>query len=160
MNWRDTLQTRWQAMPGRERRLLLTAAVLVLLAVLWWLALAPALAVLKSADAQHRALDSQLQQMQRWQVQAEALRAVPTLDPAAAHKVLEGTLKPLGERAQLAQQLNRVTVTLKEVEPQALAQWLSAARQNAHTMPAEAHLKRNAAGAWDGTVVFLLGASQ
>ena len=67
MNWRDTLQTRWQAMPGRERRLLLTAAVLVLLAVLWWLALAPARAVLKSADAQHRALDSQLQQMQRLQ---------------------------------------------------------------------------------------------
>lgn len=158
MNWRETLQTRWLAMPGRERRLVLTAAVLVLLALLWWLALAPALAVLKSADAQHRMLDGQMQQMQRLQVQAEALRAVPTLTPAAARKVLEGTLKPLGERAQLAQQADRVTVTLKGVEPQALAQWLATARQNAHAVPTEAHLKRTAAGVWDGTVTFTLGA--
>lgn len=157
-NWRDNLQTRWQAMPGRERRLMLAAAALVLLALLWWLALAPALAVLKTADAQHRALDSQLQQMQRLQAQAQALRAVPTLDAAAARKALEGSLKTLGEGAQMTQQLDRLTVTLRNVEPLALAQWLAAARQNAHAMPVEARLKRNAAGGWDGSVVFTLGA--
>lgn len=159
MSWRDNLQTRWQAMPGRERRLSLAAAVLVLLALLWWLAIAPALAILKTAETQHRALDVQLQQMQRLQVQAEALRAVPTLDAPAARKALEATIKQLGEGASLVTQNDRLSVTLKGVDPQALAQWLAAARQNAHAVPTEAHLKRNPLGAWDGSVVFTLGAS-
>ena len=66
------------------------------------------------------------------------------------------SLKPLAATAQLAQQMDRVTVTLKGVGAQALAQWLSATRQNAHVVPAEVHLKRSAAGGWDGTVVFTL----
>ena len=64
------LQSRWRSVPPREQRLLLLALGVVALALLWWVALAPALKVLKTAPRQHLALDAQNQQMQRLQAQA------------------------------------------------------------------------------------------
>lgn len=156
MSLRTAWQKRWQAFTLRERLGLLTACVLVSLALVWSVAVAPALAVLKSADAQHRALGAELQHMQRLQAQAQALQAMPSLDAQETRRALEASLKPLGAGALLAQQMDRVTVTLKGASAQGLAQWLSATRQNAHVVPTEAHLKRNATGGWDGTVVFTL----
>lgn len=152
------LQSRWRTVSPREQRLLMLALGVVALALLWWVALAPALAVRKAAPAQHLVLDAQNQQMQRLQAQALALRALPVLSADDARSALQTSLKPLGASAQMVVQVERATVTLKEVSPDALAQWLAVARQNARTVPAEAHLKRNAAGAWDGTVVFYLAA--
>jgi general secretion pathway protein M len=152
------LQTRWRSVSPREQRWVLLAGVLLGLALLWWLALAPALAVLKAAPAQHRALDAQLEQMQRLQTQAKALQAQPVLSVDAARQALEAALKPLGSGAQMTVQLDRVTVTLKAVPAGALAQWLATVRQNAHAAPVEAHLVRNPAGSWDGTLVLNLGA--
>ena len=156
MSLRTSWQARWQAFSTREQRWLLAALALVSLALVWWLAVAPALAVLKSAETQHRALDVELQQMRHLQTQAQALQALPTLDAQETRRALDASLKPLGAAAQLAQQMDRVTVTLKGIGAQALAQWLSATRQNAHVVPAEVHLKRTPAGGWDGTVVFIL----
>jgi general secretion pathway protein M len=75
-----------------------------------------------------------------------------------ARQALEASLKPLGASAQMVVQVERVTVTLKAAAPDALAQWLATARQNARTLPTEARLTRNAAGAWDGVVVLQLPA--
>lgn len=158
MNLLMQLQTRWRSVSPREQRWVLLAGVLLGLALLWWLALAPALAVLKAAPAQHRALDAQLEQMQRLQTQAKALQAQPVLSVDAARQALEAALKPLGSGAQMTVQLDRVTVTLKAVPAGALAQWLATVRQNAHAAPVEAHLVRNPAGSWDGTLVLNLGA--
>jgi general secretion pathway protein M len=124
--------------------------------LLWWVALAPALKVLKTAPQQHLALDAQNQQMQRLQAQALALRALPVVSAEEARSALEASLKPLGASGQMVVQVERATVTLKGVSPDALAEWLAVARQNARTVPSEAHLTRNAAGAWDGSVVFYL----
>lgn len=158
MNLLMQLQTRWRSVSPREQRWVLLAGVLLGLALLWWLALAPALAVLKAAPAQHRALDAQLEQMQRLQTQAKALQAQPVLSVDAARQALEAALKPLGSGAQMTVQLDRVTVTLKAAPAGALAQWLATVRQNAHAAPVEAHLVRNPAGSWDGTLVLNLGA--
>lgn len=158
MNLLMQLQTRWRSVSPREQRWVLLAGVLLSLALVWWLALAPALAVLKAAPAQHRALDAQLEQMQRLQTQAKALQAQPVLSVGAARQALEAALKPLGSGAQMTVQLDRVTVTLKAVPAGALAQWLATVRQNAHAAPVEAHLVRNPAGSWDGTLVLNLGA--
>ena len=151
-----SLQARWRAVSAREQRLLLLAMGVVTLALLWWVAVAPALAVLKTAPGQHVALDAQNQQMQRLQAQAQALRAQPVINADDARRALETSLKPLGASAQMVVQVERVTVTLKSVAPDALAQWLATARQNARTVPTEAHLTRNAVGHWDGTVVLHL----
>ena len=157
MNWQLLLQ-RWQAVPAREQRLLLLALALLSALLLWWLALAPAWQVLRSADAQQQALDGQLRLMQRMQAQVQSLRALPMLDAQESKRALEDSLKPLGQSAQMTQQMDRTSVSFKGIGAQALAQWLAAARQNAHAVPAEVHLKRAATGAWDGSVVFILAA--
>lgn len=153
------LQRRWREVSPREQRLLLLALGVLALALLWWVAVAPALKVLKTAPQQHVALDAQNQQMLRLQAQALALRAQPVMRADDARRALEASLKPLGNSAQMVVQVERVTVTLKGVAPDALAQWLAAARQNAHCVPSEAHLARNAAGTWDGALVLYLPAS-
>lgn len=155
--WTD-LQNRWRTVSPREQRLLMLALGVVALAVLWWVAMAPALAVRKAAPGEHLALDAQNQQMQRLQAQALALRALPVVSADDARSALEASLKPLGATAQMVVQVERATVTLKGLSPDALAQWLAVARQNARTVPSEAHLTRNTAGAWDGSVVFYLAA--
>lgn len=157
MNWQTLLRTRWQAASRREQRSLMLAGGVVALALLWWLALAPALAVWRTAPAQHLLLQAQMQNMQTLQVQARALQALPTLNAAESRRALEDALKTLGKTAQMTVQADRLNVTLKGVSAQALAQWLSSSRQNAHLVPTEVHLTR-VADAWDGSVVFTLPA--
>ena len=152
------LQTRWQNVSRREQRLIMLALSVVVLALLWWVALAPALKVLKTAPQQHLALDAQLQHMQQLQAQAQALRAQPVLSAAQARSALEDSVKLLGAGAKLGVQAERVTLSLKAVAPDALAQWLASVRLNAHLAPLEAHLTRNSTGGWDGTLVLQLPA--
>lgn len=153
------LQARWGAVSRREQRLLLAALALLLAAVLWWVGLAPALATLRSTQTQHRLLDAQLQQMQRLQAQAKMLQAQPRLTVDEARRLLEASVKQqFAATAQLVLVGERVTVTLKGASAHALAQWLAQARLNARAVPSEAHLVRNAAGTWDGTLVLNLSA--
>ncbi len=154
MSW----QARWRSISQREQRLVWLAGGLTGLALLWWLALAPALKVLKAAPQQHQMLDAQLQHMQRLQAQVRSLQSRPVLSNEAARLALQAALKPLGSAAQMSFQPDRASVTFKAVSGAALAQWLATVRQNAHTVPLEAHLLRNPAGAWDGTMVLDLGA--
>jgi general secretion pathway protein M len=53
---------------------------------------------------------------------------------------------------------DRVTVALKAMSADNLAQWLAQVRLNARALPGEARLTRNAAGTWDGTLVLTLPA--
>lgn len=152
----DIAQARWRGTSVREQRLLLGALALVLGALLWWVALAPALATLQSAEARQRVLDSQWQTMQGLQAQAQALQAQPPLAPVVARGLLEDSLKTLGGTAQMTLAGDRVTVTLKATSPDALAQWLAQVRLNVRTTPTEARLVRNVAGTWDGTLVLTL----
>ncbi|BEP63345.1 hypothetical protein GmRootV213_38990 [Variovorax sp. V213] len=63
MNFGEQLRARWASLDLRERRMVAIAATLVVLALLWWIALAPALRTLAAARAEHARLDAQLQQM-------------------------------------------------------------------------------------------------
>jgi general secretion pathway protein M len=146
----------WHRASKREQRLLSLAATVLALGLLWWVGMAPALKVIKTAPAQHFALDAQLQTMKQFQAQAKDLRAQAPLTAEAARAALEQSIKSLGANAQMAVQAERVTVTLTDVPPDSLAQWLAAARQNARMAPKEAHLKRNDKGGWDGTLMLQL----
>lgn len=150
------LQSHWKTISVREQRLLMAALALVLGATLWWLALAPALATLRSAHTQHTVQDAQLQTMRRLQAQAQLLQAQPPLNPGESRRLLEVTVKALGANAQLNVLGERATITLKGVSATAMAQCLAQARLNARTLPVEAHLVRNAVGTWDGTLVLAL----
>ena len=80
---RAQLRGRWQHMTPREKTIATAAAVLVSLALLWWIAIAPALSTLRSAEAQHAALDGQLQQMLGLRAQAQALSGCRSLTSGA-----------------------------------------------------------------------------
>jgi general secretion pathway protein M len=153
MKMLTVLQAHWRATSAREQRWLLAALALVLGASVWWLALAPAWATWRSAETQHRALDAQLQQMQVLQAQAKAIQAQPALAAGEARRLLEASVKALGPAAQMTVMGERVTVTLKGVSADALAQWLVQARLNARALPSEAHWVRSGAGTWDATLV-------
>lgn len=153
------LRMHWQGLAPRERALVAGAAALVLLALLWWVALAPAIATVRSADAQHRALDAQLQQMTRLQAQARAMQAQPRRSRDEAMRQLEATIQQqLGVSARYSMAGDRVTVSLTNTPAAALAQWLTQVRTNARALPGEARLTRNAGGGWDGTVTLTLPA--
>jgi general secretion pathway protein M len=154
-----TLRTRWAGLAPREQLMIGSAAGLIALALLWWVALAPALATLRSADAQHRALDAQLQHMRRLQVQAKAMQGQPRQNPDEAMRQLEAAIRQqLGTSARYSIAGDRVTITLTNTPAPALAQWLSQVRTNARAIPGEARLTRNVAGGWDGTLVLALPA--
>lgn len=150
------VRARWSQTSAREQRLVMAAIALLLGALLWWVALAPALRTLRSAPAQHRALDAQLQQMQRLRAQAVSIQGQPALAQDEARRLLEASVKPMATTAQLMVTGDRVTVTFKGASADAMAPWLAQVRQNAHAVPAEARLQRNASGTWDGILVLKL----
>jgi general secretion pathway protein M len=155
----QALRTRWAGLAPREQALAGGAAALVLLALVWWIALAPALATLRTADAQHGALDQQLQQMRRLQAQARSMQSQPRQSQEEALRQLEAAIRQqLGVSARYSIAGDRVTVSLTNVPAAALAQWLSQVRTNARAIPGEARLTRNPAGGWDGTLVLTLPA--
>ena len=156
MNFLSPLVARWQAMAARERRWLMSAALLVLLAIVWWLAVSPALATLRSAANQSQLLDAQLQQMQSLQAQAKAFQAQPRIASDEARRLLDASVKPFGAAAQLQIAGERAIVTFKSASADALAQWLLQVRLNVRTVPSEARLLRGPNGGWDGTVTLNL----
>ena len=156
---RQALLARWNLLAPRERALIVAAAGLVGIALLWWVLLGPAIATLRGAEAQHRALDAQLAHMQRLQQQAKAMQSLPRQSPDEAMRQLEAAIRQqLGVSARYSIAGDRVTVTLANTPAAALAQWLSQVRTNARAIPGEAKLARNPAGGWDGSLVLTLPA--
>jgi general secretion pathway protein M len=159
----QSLKARWAQLAAREKTLLALAAGLVLATLLWQLSLAPALTTLRTADAQARVLNAQLQQMQAMQTEAKALQQQPTLGFDEALRALTlATEQTLGNTAKLNTAGDRTSVTLQGTSADALAQWLAQARLNARSVPAEARLVRAVApgapggATWNGVLVMQL----
>lgn len=139
-------RARWAALAPREQTLVSGAAAVVVLALLWWVAVAPALKTLQNAETQRRTLDAQWQTMQGLQIQAQALQSQPGINQGDALRALESSVKQaLGATAQLNVVGDRATVTLRGTSADALAQWLAQARVNARALPSEVRLIRTAA---------------
>lgn len=150
------LQAWWRVLPGRERRLLLVAGVVLLLGLSWLLALQPALRTVGSAAAAMDAAESQLQQMQRLAAEAAELRATPPVNAEQAAAALRAATERLGEQGRLSLQGDRAVLTLNGVAPGVLRAWLAEARSGARARPLEANLLRSGAG-YSGTVVVAIG---
>ncbi len=155
-NWWDRLAT-------RERVLVGAGAWLVAAALLWWVALAPALETLARAKVQQPLLDAQLQRMLALKAEAQFLAGQVRAGGGDTRAVLESSLKQaFGASANLQLAGDRATVTLKAVPAATLASWLVDLRANARLLPAEARLTRPAApGApdlWDASLVLNLPA--
>ena len=156
------LQARWSRLASRDKRLARLALLLVLATLLWLFSVAPSLTTLRSADAEAKTLNAQLQRMQAMQAQAQALQKLPALGfDDAVRALTAATKQTLGATAQLSVAGDRASVTLKAASADALAEWLTQARLNARSLPLEARLVRApaaapaAAGAafWNGVLV-------
>lgn len=153
----QALRARFETLAAREKLMVVAAGGLVALALVWWIAFAPAVSVLRQAEAQHRALDAQQQHMLRLQAQARTMQAQPRQSHDEALRLLELSIRQhLGVTARYAIAGDRVTITLTGTSPASLAQWLTQARVNARALPGEARLTRNAGGMWEGTIVLTL----
>ncbi len=159
------LRTHWASLAPREQTLVLAAATVLGLALLWWLLLAPALAQLRASPARHAALDAQLQQMQALQAQALHLKDIPR---PTGNETLPVLWRSLGQQLSAGTQMSttgdRAAITLKDVPPEALAQWLAQVRSTTRAVPTEARLMRNTTSAggastpapWNGTLTLAL----
>jgi general secretion pathway protein M len=153
-----TLRTWWQVRSAQEKRMLKVAVFVLVLGTIWVAGIAPALKTIKTFEVTRNSQDVQLQAMLRLQSQAQNLRAVPQLGAEAAQQALHTSVtQAFGGRADFQAIGSTATITLKGVEPQALAQWLTVARTNARSAPQQAHLSYDKHG-WSGTLQMSLPA--
>ena len=166
-----TFNTWWLKLAPRERQALGLAAAVVALALLWWVALAPAWKTLRQAPAQHARLDAELHTLQTMAAQAQSLQAQPPIGRDDTLRALEAaTLRHLGAQAKLSVLGDQATASFASAGAADVAQWLADVRINARSVPTELRLSPTTAtpaqpsatqapassGVWQGSVVFAL----
>ncbi len=144
----------------REQWLLVGLTWLASIAVVWWIAIAPALQTYSASGAAHAKLDGELAQMQAMAVSAKQLKASPKVSAMQAQMWLDASIKKLG-KVSMSTQGNRVQINFAGATPEALAAWLAEARTSAQLLAVQANWKRaaNATEAlWEGSLAFELPA--
>ena len=141
--WLQPLQTRWRSLSPREQGLLQVLGAVLLLALLWVGAIAPPLHSLRDSEARRAALAASHAQMQLWQAQAQAVQQQPRLDATQAAQALQSLTTAAGAGWQLQVQGERATLQVADATPEALAQWLRQAREQAQSLPVQAQLERS-----------------
>jgi len=149
--------TAWWRGLARRERLGASAALFVVGAVLVWLVgVQPALRTLREAPVTLDRLDLELQRMQLLAAESRALRATPPVAPTQAASALKAATERLGDKARIAIQGERATLTLIGLNGDALRSWLAEARSAARVRPVEAQLQRTPQG-YSGSLVLSLG---
>ncbi len=151
-----TARSRWQALGERERRLLTLMVVLGGVFLFWSLAIQPAWQTLQKAPVELDRLDAQLQEMTRMAGESRELRGVSPVSATQAMASLQAATDRLGKQGRVVVQGDRITLTLTNVSPEALKDWLSEVRSAARARPLEAQLNR-ASGGYSGTILLGFG---
>lgn len=152
----NTYLNYWRQLKMSERRLILIALAVISAALLWLVAFAPALKILKEAPNEHLALDAKLQNMRNLSAEAKQLQSQPKLSFDEAQKALQSSVtQRFGTTGQLNLVGERATLTLKNASAEELAMWLAQARLNARALPVEVKLTRSN-DAWNGSLVLSL----
>ena len=154
---RQDWQTRWAAMPPRERQIATWAGWLVTVTLLVLIGIRPAWRILSETPAQLRDVNVQLEAMRRLADETQVLRQRPPVPPAQAEAALRSATERLGDSARLNLQGDRATLTLTKVSGEALAFWLDEARGGSRAKPIEAGLMQVEPGQYSGNIVLVLG---
>jgi general secretion pathway protein M len=150
------LRERWAALQDRERYLVAAALVLVVAALLWMVAIKPAVNLLKQAPGQLDALDAQMQSMQRLAAEARELRGAPQVGINQSQAALRAASERLAPQAKLAVQGEKAVLTVDGIDGENLRAWLTEVRSGARARPIEAQLTRGANG-YSGTITLAIG---
>ncbi len=138
------LRQAWAQRQPREKQLLSFGAAVVMLAALWGLTLAPALRTWQEAPTKQALLDAQTQSMRQLQVQAQKLQASSPISRNDSAAWLEKNLTELGANTKVSLQGERATLSVDAATAEALARWISLARERALAMPVQAQLQQGA----------------
>ena len=153
-NWTRIAQQLWLQRKPRERLLLGVGAVVIGLALIWRVGLAPALDTWREAPTQQAKLDQQTQQMRQLQAQAQNLKTPQAISRSEAIQWLESHLSELGPQAKLTLQAEHIQISLQATPADTLANWLVQARELAHARPVQAQLKQTSGPAAESTVLW------
>jgi len=154
---RTQMQAFWRERAPRERLILGMAMLVIGIAVVWMIAVQPALRSVREAPAQLDQLDTQLHEMQRLALESKALRDPVQIPPGQAASALKAATERLGDAARLTVQGDRATLTVTGVPGSALRAWLGEARTAAHARAIDVQLLRNPQG-YAGSVIVTFGA--
>jgi general secretion pathway protein M len=146
----------WNGLAARERGGAALAMSAVGLLLLWAIAVQPALRTLREVPPKLDQLDTELQKMHQLAFESRNLRAIPTVAPGQAAAALQTATERLGEKAHILVQNNRATLTLNDLQGDALAGWLAEARSIARARPVEAQWVRGPHG-YSGTLIVGFG---
>lgn len=142
----------------RDRMVVGLAVSLTLGALVWWLALSPAIMTWHQAPGRHAVLDAHIEQMHALADEAQALQKMPRLGPEDSRRVLGRLVtQTLGTAGEMTVHGDRATVVLKGASAEALTALLAQTRQNARVLPVRADFVRNdSRSGWDGSLVLAL----
>jgi general secretion pathway protein M len=141
-NFKAAMQAAWQLRSLRERRWLQVGALVMGLAAMWSLALAPALRTWQEAPAKQIELDRQTQSMLQLQAQARQWQAAPAISRIQAITWLQAHAKDLAPDAKLQVQGDLVHLSFQAAPADALAEWIAQAREHAHARPVQAQMQQ------------------
>lgn len=150
-------RNRWHKLAPRERMMVSVAAAVVGAALLYALAISPALTTAREAPARMAALDAQLQSMQSMALESKELRGAPRMAVTQATAALKASTDSLGAAGRLSVVGDRATLTLTNASGDQLRRWLLDARTTARVRPVEATLTRGSGG-FSGSVVVAFSA--
>lgn len=156
--WRSHLQ----ALPEKDRTRIQFLGLVLIGILLWFGNIAPAWKTYQEAPVQLAQLEKQTESLKALQAQAIALQKAPRIKVQDATALLQqSATEILGNGAKLNVEANQATLTLTSVSAEGLAQFLAAARTQAHALPIEAKLQKNKTGSqevWRGTLILSLPA--
>lgn len=151
---------KFQSLPSKDRQPLQWLAITLICFVLWFWNIAPALKTYQQAPLQLAQLEQQTEHLKKLQEQALALQKAPRLKVQDASATLAQSVTDIfGSSAKLSLDASRATLNLTNVSAEALAQFLSVARNQAQALPTEAHLQKTSTGSqelWRGTLILSL----
>lgn len=164
LTWHKTraaLRQAWAQRSPREQQLLRTCAAVLVLVSLWSTALTPALRTWQEAPSKQAHLDAQSQSMRQLQAQEKKFQKTNPITRSESVQWIEKSLADLGPGAKIILQGERATLSLNAAPADALARWLSLARENALALPVQAQLQQSKAPApnevvWRGTLLLRL----
>ena len=154
--WKAPLVARWRALSERDRRAAVIAGAAIVLLLVWWIGVQPALRTVRAAPAQIDRLDAQLQTMQRQAAEAAELRGTAPLTAAQSTAALQAATARLGARGRLVVAGERATLTVNGATGAQLRDWLSEARSGARARPLQAQFMRSPQG-YSGTLIVAVG---
>jgi general secretion pathway protein M len=155
-HWRSLFQD----LPDKDRLRIQYVALALLISLLWFFNILPALQTYQQAPLQLAKLEQQSETLKALQLQAMALQKAPRIKAQDASAVLPQIMAgTLGSGAKLNLEATRATLQVTSISAEALAQFLEEARKQAHALPTEAHLQKIKTGTqdmWRGTLILNL----